>query len=285
MIKYKSNEAVGKMYVIMPENVWAFYVAVIYVVGFWDQADAHEEIGINMIRIGICDDIAEEREKQYRIVQNVIHRLCLNAEVKCFQSGEDLLIEIEQKGNLDIILLDIEMGGINGIETAGVIRERDYRVIFLFVSFYDTYCKAAIGVQPFAFIDKPVSESGLEPILIKAFQALSEKEEVFEYTYKKVIYKIPISNIRYFESNKREVIIHGTDGTRTFYKKLDEVESRLEQANVKFLRVSKSFLINANYAKEIRYEKVIMDDDREIKISSNYRDRIRKRYIEMQSLC
>ena len=271
----------------MPENVWVSYVAQSLMLrNLGDQADTDEETGMNMIKIGICDDIAEEREKQYRIVQDVIHRLCLNAEVQCFQSGEDLLIEIEQKGNFDIILLDIEMGGMNGIETAGVIRERDYRVIFLFISFYDTYCKVIIKAsQPFAFYRQTGHKDGLGPILSKAFQALSEKGEVFEYTYKKVLYRIPINNIRYFESNKREVIIHSTDGTRIFYKKLDEVESRLEQTNVKFLRVSKSFLINANYAKEIRYEKVIMDDDREIKISSNYRDRIRKRYIEMQSLC
>ena len=130
------------MHVIMPENVWVSYVAQSLMLrNLGDQADTDEETGMNMIKIGICDDIAEEREKQYRIVQDVIHRLCLNAEVQCFQSGEDLLIEIEQKGNFDIILLDIEMGGMNGIETAGVIRERDYRVIFLFISFYDTYCK------------------------------------------------------------------------------------------------------------------------------------------------
>lgn len=77
-----------------------------------------------MIRIGICDDLVEQLQIQEEMVRNIVCRLGLNTEIKCFQSGEDLLWEMEQKGNMDIILLDIEMGGINGVETARRIRER-----------------------------------------------------------------------------------------------------------------------------------------------------------------
>lgn len=82
-----------------------------------------------MIRIGICDDLVEQLQIQEEMVRNIVCRLGLNTEIKCFQSGEDLLWEMEQKGNMDIILLDIEMGGINGVETARRIREKDNRAI------------------------------------------------------------------------------------------------------------------------------------------------------------
>lgn len=234
-----------------------------------------------MIRIGICDDVIEQLQLQEEILRNITHQMCLNAEVGIFQSGEDLLCEIEQKGSMDIILLDIEMGGINGVETARMIREKDSRVILIFISFYDQYCKEMISVQPFAFIDKPVSEKQLEPVMKRALKVLGEKEQIFEYTYKKVPRKILIRKIRYFESDKREINIYSTDGIYSFYKKLDEVEMQIEKMDVKFLRISKSYLVNMNYVKEFRYEKVVMDDGKELRIGPAYKDKIRKSYLEM----
>ena len=67
-------------------------------------------------------------------------------------------------------------------------------------------------------------------------------------------------------------------------KKLDEVEAQLEQMNIKFLRISKSYLVNVNYVKEFRYEKVVMDDGKEFKIGPRYKDKIRKSYIELMRI-
>ena len=72
--------------------------------------------------------------------------------------------------------------------------------------------------------------------------------------------------------------------TPWFYKKLDEVEAQLEQMNIKFLRISKSYLVNVNYVKEFRYEKVVMDDGKEFKIGPRYKDKIRKSYIELMRI-
>ena len=237
-----------------------------------------------MIRIWICDDVIEELQMQKEMVQTVTKQRAWNVEIGCFQSGEELLCEIDQTGSMDIILMDIEMGGINGIETARRIREKDIRTIFIFISFHDQYCKQVINVQPFAYIDKPVSKTELETVLDRALKVLGEKEEVFEYTYKKVSHKILVRKIHYFESDRREVRIYSTDGIDSFYKKLDEVEEQLENRNVKFLRVSKSYLVNMNYIKEFRFEKVTMDDGRELRIGPRYKDGIRKNYIDLMSL-
>ena len=132
--------------------------------------------------------------------------------------------------------------------------------------------------------DKPVSEEELDRGFREAFKAMSQKEEIFEYTYKKVPYKILVNKIRYFESDKRQVNLYSTDGVSSFYKKLDEVEAQLEQMNIKFLRISKSYLVNVNYVKEFRYEKVVMDDGKEFKIGPRYKDKIRKSYIELMRI-
>ena len=54
--------------------------------------------------------------------------------------------------------------------------------------------------------------------------------------------------------------------------------------NIKFLRISKSYLVNVNYVKEFRYEKVVMDDGKEFKIGPRYKDKTRKSYIELMRI-
>lgn len=230
-----------------------------------------------MIRIGICDDFAEELHKRKQMIQNIMNELAINTEIVCFLSGEELLFEIEKKGSLDIIFMDVEMTGMNGIETAGKIRETDCHVILIFVSNYDQYCKEIIRVQPFSFIDKPVSETELKKVVEGAVKILDDKVEIFQFTYKKVVYKLSVKRIRYFESDKREIHIYYLDEKYTFYKKLDDVERELKDSDVKFIRISKSFLVNTSFVKEFRYDKVILDDGKEIGISAKYRDAA-KRY-------
>ena len=168
-----------------------------------------------------------------------------------------------------------------GLKRQDSLGKRITEQFCFFISFHDQYCKEIINVQPFGFIDKPVSEEKLESALKEAFKTMSQKEEIFEYTYKKVPYKILVSKIRYFERDKREVNLYSTDGVYSFYKKLDEVEAQLEQLNIKFLRISKSYLVNMNYVKEFRFEKVVMDDGKELKIGPRYKDKVRKSYIEL----
>ena len=131
-----------------------------------------------MLRIGICDDLTEQLQIQEEMVRAIVCRMGLNVEIKCFQTGENLLWEIEQKGNMDILLLDVEMSGISGVETARIIREQDSRVALIFISCHAQYCKEIINVQPFRFIDKPVSEIELEHTLKDAIKVMNQKEEV-----------------------------------------------------------------------------------------------------------
>ncbi len=239
----------------------------------------------NMIRIGICDDLREVLQIHKEMTARIMQRIGINAEIRCFLSGEELLCEIDQKGSMDILLMDMEMQGMNGVETARKIRNRDYSVILIFISLYDQYCKEMISVQPFAFIDKPVVEDQLERVLTKAIEVGNVRDEIFQYTYKKVVHKLPIREIRYLESRKREVIIHGTQENCSFYRKLDDIEQELNASNIKFIRVSKSYLTNTRYIKEFRYDKIIMNDGVELNIGPKYRNAVKEYYMEIMRKC
>ena len=91
------------------------------------------------MRIGICDDIREEVEKQEKQVRQITYQIGIRADIRKCYSGMDLLMEIELSGQFDIILLDIELGGMNGIETARQIRESDVNCNIIFIRKQSAY--------------------------------------------------------------------------------------------------------------------------------------------------
>lgn len=234
-----------------------------------------------MIKIGICEDVEAELNEQKRLVEKIMQELSLNVEITCFKSGEDLLYEMETKGKLDIILMDIEMDGINGVETAQKIRETDYRVIIIYVSSHDKYYREIVMVHPFSFVDKPISESRLKDVLERASVIVGNDCDYFEFDHRKIHYKLFLTQIRYFESDKRVIYLYGVDERYSFYRKLDEVERELKQASTCFIRVHKSFLVNSNFIKEYRHDMIVMNDGKEIKISKAYKETVKNYYLEV----
>lgn len=219
-----------------------------------------------MLRVAICEDVLSELQKQTQIIQSIMARLSKNVKFFCFRSGEELLMETDTTGNMDIVFLDVEMLGISGIETARILRERDSRVILIFVSCHNQYCKEMIEVQPYAFIDKPVSEEKLEKILKRVFETHLNSDDSYCFSYNKRQYNIPLNQIRFFQSDNG---------------KLEEVERNLRKANVKFLRIRKSLPVNTRFIKEYSADRVVLDNGREVEISKNYRDHVRQHYISM----
>lgn len=233
-----------------------------------------------MIRIGICEDIEEELEKERNMIWEIMQELGHNIKIFCFQSGEDLLYEIENSGRMDIIVMDIQMDGKSGIETSKAIRKTDRNVILIFVSLYDQYCKEAISVQPFAFVDKPLSYENLRRALMEAVEIWNREDALFEFRFRKIRYCFLLRKIYYFESNKRQICICSEGKTAIYYSKLDDVEKKLKKSDIRFLRINKSFLANAVYIREYHYDYIVMDSGKEIQIGGKYRDSVRQYCME-----
>lgn len=231
-----------------------------------------------MIRIGICDEAEKDLQMHKELLQDMIGKECINAEILCFQSGEALLLEIEESRSMDIILMDVELRGINGVETARKIRETDTKTILIFITRHEQYCKEIINVQPFSYIDKPVSKDKLEEAVMRAIDLIDSRGGMIQFASRKKEYRISLREIFYFESDKREILVFCEKKNYSFYRKLDEVEEELKQYSEKFLRTNKSFLVNPFYIKEFSYEKIIMYDGKEITISPKYKKIIRQYY-------
>ena len=222
-----------------------------------------------MLRIAICDDDKILVTQIEEMLNRYLDKKMIDRYIEIFYDGASLERIYEKGDRFDIIYLDIEMSGKNGIEAAKSIRRLDRDVLLIYVSSYETYFMQLFEVEPFRFIKKPINER------------IIEEDAYFEYKYNKTVGKVLIRKIMYFESAGRIVNIHTEESTYRYYGKLDEVERRLVQNKIPFLRIHKSFYVNFHFVDKITFSKLILSDGTVLQISQDRQNIIRKRYLDI----
>ena len=113
------------------------------------------------MRIAICDDEKNIRE----LIGNKVAKQYPEADIVFFQSGEELLLSDK---HIDILFLDIQMSGRNGMETARELRKKDKSVILIFVTAVEEYVFQAFDVGAFNYIVKPIDDTKFVDVLCRA---------------------------------------------------------------------------------------------------------------------
>ena len=179
------------------------------------------------MRIAICDDSKDN----LALLEDVVDGLKVReTEVDCFENGKSLLRYLsDSKDNYyQIYLLDIEMPGINGLETAKHIREIDQRAIIIFVTAYSDYVFSSFEVQPFRFINKPVDREKLETVLQAAINYIYTSKRYIFISVDKAKIQLCCENIMYFEGDKRKINVYTVDESYSFYSKMADLEKMVD---------------------------------------------------------
>ncbi|MBP5554460.1 MAG: response regulator transcription factor [Lachnospiraceae bacterium] len=219
------------------------------------------------MRIAICDDSKEN----LALLEDVVDGLKLReTEVECFENGESLLRYIsDSKENFyQIYLLDIEMPGINGLETAKQIREIDKRAIIIFVTAYSDYVFSSFEVQPFRFINKPVDREKLENVIHAAVNYIYTSKRYIFISVDKAKIQLCCEDIMYFEGDKRKVNVYLPEETYSFYSKMSDIEKMVD--NSWFVRIHVSFIVNMDYVKAIYTDEIVLNNGAHLPISRKY---------------
>lgn len=111
-----------------------------------------------MYQIAICDD----EQTICGMVCSVIRKWNPDIKISCFDSGEALLAAYD---SFDAIFLDIDMKGMDGVETGRQIRERDHVTRIIYLTAYRDYVAGAFEVHAFQYLLKPISASRLQQVL------------------------------------------------------------------------------------------------------------------------
>lgn len=235
-----------------------------------------------MINLAICDDEIEFCDKLENLLIEIAKQENIQIDIDIYLSGSKLLNKIQtEQACYDMIFLDIEMEGMNGLEIAKEIRKQDQITMLIYVTSHQSYAIEAYEVQPFRFLLKPVDKATLNRCFMKAYEKITAGDFYFQYKFQKNYYKVLVSDILYFESDLRVIWIHLKDGSvRKLYDKLNNIEKHMKDEKVDFFRLHKSFLVNSRYIIRKAYDHVELTDGTMIDISEDRRKEINRLYME-----
>lgn len=191
------------------------------------------------MNIAICDDESRVRTG----IRNVLKEAFPGTEIREFVSGQELLEAAGQDYLPDIVLMDIAMNGMDGMETARKLRER-YQVLLIFVTGVKEQVFQAFDVGAFHYLLKPVEKEKLLSVMERAFAEVEKAGAKPKYMLVKVPgghRRINAADILYAESDGRKVILHMKQENLEFYEKMEELEQRLGED---FYRCHRGYLVS-----------------------------------------
>lgn len=228
------------------------------------------------MKIAICDDeprfISKVREELLSLQPNE-DKFVFDE----FENGKDLIADFF-KGKYDMIVLDIEMNGMSGLEAAEFLRDIDDKVIIVFLTGYEKFACQGYEVRAFRYIlknqprsvymkqlDDAVQEYFRNTRYITAFDG--EKEE-----------KLPTDDVFFIEVFSHKLLVHSKNGDYFTKGTLSECEQQL--ADLMFVRLDKSSLVNIANIDYIRKNEVILTNGTTLFASRNHIKNIKQCFME-----
>ena len=207
-------------------------------------------------RAAICDDSINDA--QY--VQSILNRWAASRKVgvqaEVFPSAESFLFQYEEDKAFDILLLDIEMGIMDGVTLAKSIRKENEEVQIIFITGYSDYISEGYEVEALHYLMKPVNEEKLFSVLDRAVEKIKQNERCLNLEMSGEMARIPFYEIRYLDVHQNYVTIHGKKDY-TVKRTLSDFEKELDD---RFFRAGRSLIVNLKCVQRVTKTDVILFD-------------------------
>lgn len=227
--------------------------------------------------IAICDDEPQFLEELHKYLEQYKKDEKREFSIIEFTDGYDFLQKFRTEQNIDVVILDVLMGSINGVNIAKEIRRIDENIKIIFLTSTFKYALEGYKVNAIRYILKPISYKKLNTELSYILE-LVEKENN-EFIFEKTdagFNKIYLKDIVYIETSGRNTLIHTLSQSIISYRSMKEHEKLLGR---EFFRCHMSYIVNMNYVKNVKQLDVFLLDGSLIPVSK-YR---RKAFIESLS--
>lgn len=221
-----------------------------------------------MYRIAVCDDDAQMRA----FIKKAVEKAQISCQIEEYEDGGKLVSGYKE---YDILILDIDMPVLNGIDTAYAIRRFDKRVKIIYVTGYADYMQKSFSVHPFSFLVKPVSEPELIRQLKEAvsYEAKPRKEELLRFHTEDGIEEFEVPDIYYMEYQSRKIRLSTKRGDYIIKGRITDLAQSMEPYG--FACPHKSFSVNLYYVKSIKGYDIYMLNGDMIPLSQKRSSRFR----------
>ena len=216
-----------------------------------------------MIHIAICDDEKHMSDHIRSMISDFFRKKNQEISLHMFSSGEELL---SYNGQIDILFLDIQMKGMDGMETARKLRADKFRGFLVFITVLKEMVFQSFEVQAYDYLVKPVDKKQFEKTMERLYASMqnaSEDSLLVQKGYEgRIIQK---DEIVFCEIIDRKIYLNLASGEVVdYYERIENLETKLDN---RFYRCHRSYLINLKHLKGYKNGTAYMDNGKEIPVS------------------
>ncbi len=227
--------------------------------------------------IAICDDSEADRKYIYDMVDEWALVQGHSVHITTFESAENFMFCYDDRKDYDILLLDIEMGDMDGVAMAKKLRKQDDNVQIVFITGYSDYIAEGYEVAALHYLMKPVKKEKLLSVLDRAVEKLSKNEKMINMELVGELVRIPIYQIRYADVSGNYVTVHAAQ-EYTFKMTLSDLQKELDE---RFLRVGRSCIVNLTQISRVTKTLIKLSDGTEIPLPRGAFDAVNRAIIKL----
>lgn len=211
-----------------------------------------------MLQLAICDDEKIFRNDLRKLITLELELCGIEYRITEFSSGEDLITGFTET-NYQIVFLDIEMPGTDGLSAARTLRKMNRQTEIIFVTSYADFVFQGYEVRALNYILKPYEPDKIVSILHAALDMLElSAEKYYVIEQKNGSIRLPLSSVKYFSSDRRTIHVATVDQVYTFYGKLNDLEAELPAT---FVRIHNRYLIHLKYLEGVQQNTADMGNE------------------------
>jgi len=207
-------------------------------------------------RAAICDDSAQDAAFVREMLESWAREKQIGLQAEVFPSAESFLFRYEEDKAFDLLLLDIEMGRMDGVTMARRVREENKTVQIVFITGYSDYIAEGYEVAALHYLMKPVSRKKLFAVLERALEQQKRNERCLNLELPGELVRLPLHEIRYLEVHRNEVTLHA-GRAYTVRRTLSDFERELDG---RFCRVGRALILNLDCVRRVTRTAVTLAD-------------------------
>ena len=228
-------------------------------------------------RVAIVDDSRQDADYVQHFLNAWAQERQVEVQGERFSSAENFLFQYAEEKAWDMLLLDIEMVGMDGVELAKRLRRENKTVQIVFITGYSDYIAEGYEVAALHYLVKPVKKEKLFSVLDRAAQKIQKNEKVLHFEIGGEMVRIPVYQIRYADVMGNYVTIHAlTD--YTVKMPLGELEKQLDD---RFYRVGRSAIVNLTQISRVTKTEIKLTDGTAIALPRGAYEGVNRAIINM----
>lgn len=207
-------------------------------------------------RIAVVDDSPADAAFVAGIAEDWARERQVSAQTEVFSSAERFLFRYSEDKAFDVLLLDIEMGLMDGVTMAKRVRKDNEMVQIVFITGYSDYIAEGYEVAALHYLMKPVNREKLFSVLDRAKEKQKLNERCLNLETAGELVRIPFYEIRYLDVRQNYVTVHAVR-EYTVKRSLNEFEKELDS---RFFRVGRGMILNLRFIQRVTKTEVYLTD-------------------------